>query len=102
MGKTKTNVSQQNAQKMSKEKNVHSGLSSQNIGKPRVSRRFFRLLKIRLSGRYELLKSVHRRIVIDMLYESIKMFRSINEQISPQEFNDTMNKAQLNYLKNGA
>lgn len=63
-----------------------------------VSRRFFRILKIRLLGRYELLKSVHRKIVIDMLYESIKMFRSVNEQVSPQEFNDTMNKAQLNYL----
>lgn len=83
---------------MNNEKNVDSGLSSQNIGKPRVSRRFFRVLKIRLSGRYELLKYVHKRIVIDMLYESIKTFRSVNEQISPQEFNDTMNKAQLNYL----
>ena len=71
---------------------------SPNSTKPRVSRRFFRVLKIRLSGRYELLKSVHRRIIIDMLYESIKMFRSVNEHISPQEFNDTINKAQLNYL----
>ena len=72
--------------------------SSQPCIKPNVSCRFFRLIKIRLSGRYKLLKSVHRRIFIDMLYESIKTFRSVNEQISPQEFNDTMNKAQLNYL----
>lgn len=63
-----------------------------------VSRRFFRVLKIRLLGRYGLLKSVHRKIFINMLYERIKMFRCVNEQINPQEFNDTMNKAQLNFL----
>lgn len=76
-------------------KNVKPLLQQHN-----VSRRFFRIVRIRLHGKYRLLKSVDKKIVIFFLTESIKKYTVINSRVgfTPSEFNDVMNKAQLNYL----
>jgi len=61
--------------------------------------RYFRILKISFLGRYGLLKSVHRRIVVDFIYGSIKYFQLEHPKLDPTEFASDMNKAQLKYFQ---
>lgn len=66
-----------------------------------VSRRFFRIFKIRLFGRYKLLKRIHRKIVIDLLYAMAKKysFKNFDDFIKPDELNEAINMAQIEYMK---
>jgi len=61
--------------------------------------RYFRILKIRILGRYGLLKSIHRRIIIDFICGSIKYFQSEHPKLESTEFASEMNKAQLKYFQ---
>jgi hypothetical protein len=61
-------------------------------------KRFFRLLNIRLHGKYELLKSIHRKIITNLLYESVLKFINIDYQVNPEKFDESANEAQINYF----
>lgn len=57
--------------------------------------RMFRVLNIRLRGRWKLLKHIHTSILIDLMLEAIDSFE--HDSFCPYDFEEAMNKAQLNY-----
>jgi len=62
-------------------------------------KRILRLTKIVFKLKYGLLKSVHRKIVINSLYNKMLCRIDLSTPITPKEFNDVMNKCQVDLLE---
>jgi len=62
-------------------------------------KRLFRITKIIFKLKYGLLKSVNRKIAINNLYNKLLSRKNLSTHIIPKEFNDVMNKCQIDLFE---
>lgn len=62
-------------------------------------KRLFRITRIVFNLKYGLLKSVHRKIVINNLYNKLLNRVDLTSHVTPKEFNDVMNKCQVDLFE---